>query len=148
MKTVFSLKERLKKDSAQVAEVQEVTLRKDYTLPGGLKGTHGLFGSDEWWSNIANGTAPVVRLEGTIEKVYFEGMHNDGRGFAMRNADGSTYAYSCVANDKRDLSLYKEGKRIVLTYVVEDLRNPIEVVGRPDERTSDTILEIAIDDAS
>jgi hypothetical protein len=84
---VYCLREQLANDPGYVADVQACTL-DDRGLPGGLAGAYGLFGTEQWWKNIANGVAPVTRLEGTIKRIYFEGMNNEGRGFEMQLPDG------------------------------------------------------------
>lgn len=145
MKTIFSLREQINQDPAYVAAVQARTLDNS-SLPGGLKGTYGLFGSEVWWENIAKKVANVIRLDGVITRVYFEGMHNEGRGFEMRREDGSVYKYSCVANEKKNLKRYTVGKKIELIYVVEELKNPIQVGAAGLENYTDTILEISIED--
>ena len=118
---------------------------EQYSLPGGLKGTHGLFGSSEWWENIAQAIATVVRLEGRIGSLYSTGMHNESQGFEMLKADGSTYRHACAANDKKDLALFRIGKKIVVVYVVEELRNPVKS-GNEEQRSCEQVLEILLDE--
>ena len=49
-----------------IKSLQNASLsKKDY----GLKITHGLIGTKEWWQFIENGTLPKHKLEGTISKV-------------------------------------------------------------------------------
>ncbi len=51
MKLVYTLSEALKNDPEHVRLAQELTLDESRPLMG-LKGTHGLFGCDEWWNSI------------------------------------------------------------------------------------------------
>ncbi len=147
MKLVFSLREKLKSDPKYVAAVQAVTLGHDKrNLPGGLKGVFGLFGSEQWWKNIADGFAPVTRLKGILTTVHFEGMHNEGRGFEMRMPDGSTYKYSCVANHKPDRKRYVVGKTIEVVYMAEPLKNPVPVTDGSFQTHTVSVLEISIED--
>lgn len=124
MKTVYSLSEDLNRNPKKVELTQARTL-DNRSLPGGLKGTYGLFGSDEWWHNIFKEVIPVTRLMGMVTRIYREGMHNEGLGFEMEVSDGSTFRYSCVVNQHRNLKLYQVGKKITFEYATEPLKNPI-----------------------
>ena len=62
MKTVYYLRD----DLDYVAKVQTASLSPK---PFGLKVTHGLFGSEEWWRSIETGVVPVIRYAGTIAHV-------------------------------------------------------------------------------
>lgn len=145
MKTVFSLREKIRADAQYVAAVQARTLdtRK---IPGGLKGAYGLLGSDQWWKSIADGTAPVTRLSGIISSTGPEGMHNEGRAFEMKMSDGSSYKHSCVADRKEDQKKYVTGKKIEVVYVTEPLKNPVPVAASSPQTHTDTVLEISIEE--
>jgi hypothetical protein len=145
MKCVFSLREKLAGDPQYVAAVQARTL-DSRSLPGGLKGVYGLFGSDQWWKNIANGIMPVTRLSGKIIGVASEGMHNEGQGFEMKMSDGSSYKYSCVANRKSDRKMYAVGKRIEVIFATEPLKNPVPVAESVPQTYTETVLEISLEE--
>lgn len=145
MALVYSLREKLNSDPKYVAAVQARTL-DNRELPGGLKGVYGLFGSDQWWRRIADGTAPVTRLKGTIASLYLEGMENEGRGFEMRMPNGSSYKYGCVFNRKDDRKKYAVGKEIEVVFVTEPLKNPVPVSDGSLLTHTDTVLEISIED--
>jgi hypothetical protein len=144
VKLVYSLRERLSNDLKYVAAVQARTL-DDRQLPGGLKGIYGLFGSDQWWDSIRDGIAPVTCVRGVITKVYFEGMHNEGRGFEVKMPDGSFYTYSCVSDHKNDLRYYVVGKEVEVRYVTEPLKNPVPLTDGGFQTHTDTVLEISIE---
>lgn len=73
MKLVYELAEELKSDPEQVALAQALTL--DTSRPFmGLKGTFGLFGSQQWWSNIAEGKLPLRCVSGTVRSTYVAGQ--------------------------------------------------------------------------
>jgi hypothetical protein len=56
---------QLKADTKFVEQVQHATRT---TKEFGIEPTHGLFGTEEWWKQIANGSLPVVTLTGFIAK--------------------------------------------------------------------------------
>lgn len=124
MKIVYSLSEDLSRNPKRVELTQARTL-DDSDLPGGLKATYGLFGSDEWWHNVFNEVIPITRLSGVITRIYREGMHNEGLAFEMEVSDGSTFRYSCVVNKRRNRALYQVGKGIRFEYATVPLKNPI-----------------------
>lgn len=138
MKPVYSLSEDLHRNPKKVELTQARTL-DNRSLPGGLKGIHGLFGSDEWWHNISKEIIPVTRLSGIVTKIYREGMHNEEMGFEMEVSDGSTFRYSCVVNERCDLKLYQIGKRITFEYATEPLKNPIATLNGYETTTRITL---------
>ncbi len=143
MKVVYSLKEYLLNNPRYVADVQARTL-DNRDLPGGLKGTYGLFGTDEWWRNIESGVIPVTTLTGVIVRLYREGMDN-GQGFEMTLADGSLFKWSCVCNRRKDLKRYQVGKTLSYTFATEPLKNPVERAGSVETEAHNT-LEIAVEE--
>ena len=145
-RTVYSLRTKLERNPKYVAEVQARSL-DNRTLPGGLKGTHGLFGTQAWWASVENGALPVILLEGVIGKVYLSGMENNSHDFEMWTDDGATYRYTCVADAKTDKKSYVPGRKIRLRYAVEELKIPISGPSGPIMYT-DTILEIALDETT
>lgn len=97
---VYSLRE----DRQQVADTQAASLSPK---PFGVKQTHGLFGSEEWWRKIEAGVIPLVRLRGRITWLFRVGMHNDTSCFEMTLPDGHTFAYDCLAINRRDRRHYR-----------------------------------------
>jgi hypothetical protein len=80
MKIIYQLHE----NHSLIEAVQDATLhRKD----AGLKITHGLFGSEEWWSNIANGCLPIITIRDVISSVFMTG-HNDYPEFEITSDTG------------------------------------------------------------
>ena len=77
MKTVFDLRLHTK----YISDVQNASLNRPDC---GLKITHGLFGSSEWFDHIIAGTLPLVRLRGVITRTYMASM-NDWPEFEMRD---------------------------------------------------------------
>ncbi|UMR29762.1 hypothetical protein MJ904_22405 [Massilia sp. MB5] len=122
---MYTLLEELRCNPERVKATQARTL-DNRNLPGGLKGIYGLFGSTEWWRNIELDVIPVTRLSGVVTKIYHEGMRNEGKGFEMEVSDGSTFRYSCVVNELRNMKYYQVGKKIAFEYATEPLKNPIE----------------------
>ena len=91
MKTVY----RLADDANKVGLIQKATLTtRDY----GIRQTHGLFGSPEWWRKIESGELVKHTISGRISSVYMAGMR-DWPEFRVRLGDGSEEAFAREAKD-------------------------------------------------
>ena len=73
MKLVYLLSERLRADPEYMTSAQAMTLNCDKPLLG-LKGTHGLFGSSQWWISIEQRRIPLLFVSGIILRAYVAGM--------------------------------------------------------------------------
>ncbi|WP_312319860.1 hypothetical protein [Stenotrophomonas sp.] len=121
-KLVFSLEKELSSNQKRVAVTQAVTL--DRTRPDiGLKGRHGLFGSQEWWDNIAAGVVPLMRVSGKILKAYRVGRDDDRNNTVeLVLSDGSVKAVGIYVNSRNDISLFIEGSWLDMIYALEELK--------------------------
>jgi len=122
-KRVYQLSQELAEDPDQVVKAQSMTLNTARPLLG-LRGSHGLFGSKEWWSSIAAGVIPVVLRSGTITDMYFPGRPGEYKvkDFEYVGDDGVARSETCRANAKSDLSLYQVGGRVGLAYARDELK--------------------------
>ncbi|MEE3622319.1 hypothetical protein V2H37_12215, partial [Avibacterium paragallinarum] len=68
MKLVFDLKKQNECNKEHVQSVQKLTLNKSKMM--GLKGTFGLYNSDEWWKNIKNKKIKSKIISGVITDLY------------------------------------------------------------------------------
>ena len=141
MKTVYNLRE----DRDYVAKVQAASLSPK---PFGLKATDGLFGSDQWWHNVETGVIPRIRVTGVIARLLRTGMHNESESFEMLTSDGKSFQYDCIAADHRDRKLYQVGSRIELSFVRQELKQPVmTTTGEVHDTHSRSLIEIKIDAA-
>ena len=95
---------RLKDDLAHLANVQKATLT---TTEYGIEQTHGLFGSDEWWRHIVDGSLPTGTVRGTITRVFMSG-HNDWPEFEMQDNSGQLSRWTRETNRPADDVLVPE----------------------------------------
>lgn len=140
MQLVYSLKNELASDSGQVATAQALTL--DLSRPFGLKGTFGLFGSDEWWQSIEAGRLQKTELEGVITLLGRVGMHNESPVFNAHLDNGDHYTYDTVADTKKGVKKYIVGKRIKIVLVRDPLKSPSTSRGTH----SESVIEIWVDE--
>jgi hypothetical protein len=139
MKTVYSLRE----DRDHIAKVQAATLSPKLF---GLKATGGLFGSEQWWHSIEIGVIPLIRYTGTIIRLLRTGMHNETESFEMLTPDGQNFQYDFVAADRGDRKLYRVGARVELSFVRQELKQPVmTTTGEVHDTHSRSLIEIRID---
>jgi hypothetical protein len=142
MKLVYQLSEELRHDSEQVAMAQALT--QDESRPFGLKGSHGLFGSDEWWDNIKKGILPMRYISGVIDRLFVSGQEQGAQvnTFDLRLSDGSLHTESIFANNQDDYQLFKLGSRVSIVYVLDELKMQPAPVGGVNY--SEIVLEMAV----
>jgi hypothetical protein len=122
MKLVYSLRSELLADPRRLERTQALTL--DDRRPNvGLRGTYGLFGSDDWWHSIRTGRMPLLRLSGTVERVYASGQDQvDMNTVDIRLSDGSERSVGIYVNDSNDLPLFQVGRKIAIVYALDELK--------------------------
>lgn len=145
MKTVYELKDKLKTDNEYVKTVQKLTLDDSRPLLG-LKGAHGLFGSDEWWENIKNGVIKSESISGVIEECFFAGQDarwgDEVNSFILRLDNGSKLEESIYTKDKNNKKLFVPGAVVAIVYVFDELKKQPAQDG--DINYSRTVLEVAV----
>jgi hypothetical protein len=127
---------RLKEDRAHVATVQKATLS---TTDYGIEQTHGLFGSDEWWEHIVDGSLPMHTIRGTITRVFMSG-HNDWPEFEMRDSSGQLSRWTRETNRPEDDVLYVPGCAVEVDIVRQHHRRATWTT----DTNTNVVLEIRI----
>jgi hypothetical protein len=123
MKRVYLLSEELRQDPEQVEMTRALT--RDKTRPRmGLKGSHGLFASAEWWSSINRGKMPLRFAKGIIVCTYEAGQDREGvdNAFDLLLDDGKTLSESIYVNDPADEKLFKAGCLVQVVYALDKLK--------------------------
>lgn len=145
MKRVYDFAEVLAQDPGQVKLAQALTLNTSRPHLG-LRGTHGLFGSEEWWENIRNGRMKTVSYSGVIERTYFAGQDsrrgNQVNSFSLRLADGSLVEHSIYATSKEDRSLFVTGAAVLMVCALDELKSQPATDGGINY--SQLVLEVAV----
>ena len=130
----------LHQDERQIAAVQKATLT---TEEYGIEPTHGLFGSETWWEQIADGRLPTETLRGTVSRVYMGSM-GDWPEFEMICKGGAIERFTrhqTPADGSQD-RLYQTGKQIEVDTVWQEARRNAPDWGLP--RLRRTVLRIRI----
>lgn len=124
MKLVYQLSEELKTDLERVALTQALTLNKSKPYMG-LKGTHGLFGSEEWWGNIHQQRIPLLFLSGIIRRAYLAGQDEYGLNNTIDILldDGSVHSVGIYVNNENDIELFRVGSIASIVYALDELKD-------------------------
>ena len=85
--------------------------RTSLTTDGGLEPIP-LVASDEWWTHIAEGAIPLVRLDGTITRVYWASMA-DWPEFEICDESGELSSWTREGDARR----FVEGLSVRVEYV-------------------------------
>ncbi|QQG30334.1 hypothetical protein JFY74_10070 [Pectobacterium carotovorum] len=143
MKFVYLLSTELKSNPEYVMQVQRLTLDQSKPFMG-LKGTHGLFGSKEWWSSIEQGKMRLLHRSGTITRTYVAGQDPSpvDNCFSLLLDDSSVIEESIYSHiDDEDKKLFRLGARVDIVYALDELKR---ASANGDKCYSDIVLEIAI----
>lgn len=123
MKLVFQLSDELRVDPERVALTQALTLNASKPQIG-LKGTHGLFGSQEWWDSIFQRKMPLLFISGVIERAYIAGQDEQDMNNTVDlvQADGVVRSVGIYVNDRGDVRLFQPGRRVDIVYALDELK--------------------------
>lgn len=123
MKRVYFLSEELQKNPEQIALTQALTLNPAKPQMG-LKGVHGLFGSEAWWKNINQKTMPLMFVSGVIVRAYVAGQDREERNNTIDLVldDGSTQSVGIYTIQPEDAGLFRVGCRAEIVYALDELK--------------------------
>lgn len=127
MKVLYSLKRDLDLHPERVAETQALTLNQARPLLG-LKGSQGLFGSDQWWRSVEEGLIHTETVAGVIVSLYVTGQdyRRSPNTFDFRLQDGSIRSEDIHVNVPSEVSCYAVGRRVEITYIFDELKQPLQ----------------------
>jgi hypothetical protein len=124
-KQVYSLELEHKSDPEYVSKAQSLTLDKNKPLMG-LRGSKGLYGSDEWWENIRKGKIKSKVYSGKISETYFAGQDSrwgdEVNSIKVELENGEHIKEGIYFNDKADKKLFIPGAKIKIAYVYDELK--------------------------
>lgn len=122
MKTVY----HLQYDIETIASMQSASLGSG---PTGLRITHGLVGSKEWWSNIESGTLPLQTLRGEVSG-FWPGQWGDGPAeFELKTAYGERSMWLCEMPPSRAKALFIIGRAVEVSFVKQVRKTAVEGIG-------------------
>lgn len=89
----------------------------------GLKQTHGLVGSDEWWRHIEEGSLSISTTAGTVIH-FFPGHHGDWPEIEVREPDGSSSNWGCLIPATEAEHYFVLGAKVEFDHVQQELKVP------------------------
>jgi hypothetical protein len=108
----------------------------------GLKPTHGIIGTQEWWAAIEGRTLPPYTARGVIRGLWL-GQHNMGPAeFAMESDDGRVFRSLCHIEPGDAARKYTLGRRCEVDFVLQHSYVTIPGLQEP----SEVVLEIRLGD--
>lgn len=125
MKTVFTLAQALTSNPERVAIAQALTMDASRPLMG-LKGAHGLFGSDIWWRNIEERRTPLRYESGKILRAYCGGQDRSeiNNTVDLVTPDDRVIQVGIFTNDEQDVALFREGSWVEVVHTLDELKRP------------------------
>lgn len=162
MKLVYNLSKDLEEDQERIKLVQALTLNSEKPRLG-LKGSHGLFGADEWWTNVKKGfkknqglsgvwespTKTKMKtsiLSGIIVKTYFAGQDSrwgdQVNSFKLKLNDGSIIDEDIYPKLKSDRKLFVTGAKVLIAYVYDKLKK--QPASNGGVNYADMVVEMAV----
>lgn len=121
-----------RKDSNRIRALQDATLNTEY----GLKATHGLVGSSEWWQAIDQGELALERFVGEVVQET-NGPMGDWPSLIIRDCHGRTKTTTLHISPPSGLV----GKKLILEYVEQQAKRPPF-----DGYKNELIIRLLIDD--
>lgn len=145
MKVVYALRDELRGKPEYVAQVQAMTLNQEKPFLG-LKGTHGLYGSDDWWESISSGRIEIKVVSGTITELFFAGQDsrwgNQVNSFRLELGDGAIIEESIYTSQKSDRQFFVVGAVVCIAYALDELKKQPARDGSVNY--SESVLEMAV----
>ncbi|MFW2073062.1 hypothetical protein ACG9Y7_06410 [Acinetobacter gerneri] len=124
MQSVYHVKVNIEQNPNHVKKVQALTLNQSRPMHG-LKGTYGLYGSQEWLNNLDAGIIPQVKISGIIQRIYTVDMDNgevpDTIDIKLDDS-GKIVSKGIFVNNKANITLFKVGKRVDILYYLEEMK--------------------------
>jgi hypothetical protein len=115
METVYALRN----DPESISQMQRGSSSSG---PIGLLITHGLIGSQEWWTHIESGVLPLRFSEGVVSG-FWPGQYGDGPAeFEVRQPDGQTTHWLCQVDPKLARTVFIIGRAVIVQYVGQQLK--------------------------
>jgi hypothetical protein len=99
-------------------------MQRSATSPGpvGLRITHGLVGSAEWWSQIQSEALPLQAERGVVSG-YWPGQHGGGPAeFELRQPNGVTSHWHCELDPGQAGRRFLPGHPVEVQYVIQELK--------------------------
>jgi len=115
METIYQFQD----DTSCIKQMQRESMGSS---EAGLKITHGLIGSSEWWRNIQDGKLKVWKLSGSVSG-FWPGQYGSGPAeFEILDTNGEASTWLCGLEPIEAASAFRIGRWVELEYVWQELK--------------------------
>ncbi|WP_457351010.1 hypothetical protein [Roseateles sp. P5_D6] len=115
MRTVYSLRSDPGLASMQAASQGDG--------PHGLKQTHGLVGSADWWEQVDKGSLPTNTTSGTVIH-FWPGHHGDWPEIELRESGGASSNWGCLIPALEATQHFMLDAQVEIDHVEQELKAP------------------------
>ena len=113
MKIVYSLR-----TDPGLADMQTASQAESLV---GLKQTHGLVGSLDWWERVESGVLPKSTTSGTVIH-FWPGHHGDWPEIELREPDGTSSNWGCLVPSNEASQFFTLGTAVEIDHVQQELK--------------------------
>lgn len=122
MKTVYQLRQ----DTEAIALMQRASLDSG---PMGLRITHGLIGSPDWWSKVESGSLALQSISGKVSGFWL-GQWSDGPAeFELQTSEGKCSRWLCELPPSQAKTEFCIGRAVEVSFVEQELKSALEGKG-------------------
>jgi hypothetical protein len=116
MRTLYSLRVDPNLRSMQEASTS--------TGPVGLRQTHGLVASAEWWINIERGKLELQTVVGKVAR-FWPGHHGDWPEFELVDPSGAHTKWGCMVASAEAEQAFRPGCSVEVDFVRQELKGAL-----------------------
>jgi len=118
MKTVYHLRQ----DSEAIARMQRASLDSG---PIGLRITHGLIGSIDWWSQIESGSLALQSLSGKVSSFWPSQWGDGPAEFELQTKEGVRSIWLCELPPSQAKNAFRIGRAVEVSFVDQELKSAL-----------------------
>ena len=119
MKTVYHLRQ----NTDAIAHMQRASLESG---PIGLRITHGLIGSPDWWSKVESGVLALQSVRGKVSG-FWPGQWCDGPAeFEVQTSHGERTRWLCELPPSQAKTEFRVGRAVEVSFVEQELKSALE----------------------
>jgi len=134
MKTVYHLRQ----DTEAIARMQRASLDPG---PVGLRVTHGLIGSTDWWSRIESKSLALQVVRGKVSG-FWPGQWGDGPAeFELQTNSGERSVWLCELPPSLSKQEFRIGRIVEVAFVDQELKSALE--GKSNETKVTVSISVA-----
>jgi hypothetical protein len=112
----------LRNDAETIRHMQSAMLSDE---PNGLKNSHGLIGTDEWWQQVLAGTLPIHEEVGVISGFWPGQWAGGPPEFELCDTTGRKSRWLCEVEVGEAGVAFRLGRPVCVRYVMQELKTAL-----------------------